>query len=48
MSALRYILRGIVSWGIGCATAGVPGVYVDVTYFSGWINNQILSYQALP
>ncbi|XP_043204274.1 phenoloxidase-activating factor 2-like [Amphibalanus amphitrite] len=44
----RYILRGIVAWGIGCGTINVPGVYVDVTYFSTWINNQILNHQPLP
>jgi V8-like Glu-specific endopeptidase len=27
---------GIVSWGLGCASA-TPGVYTDVGYYSGWI-----------
>jgi secreted trypsin-like serine protease len=37
-----YELAGLVSWGFGCGRQDVPGVYVKVSSFIGWIN-QIIS-----
>uniref|UniRef100_T1JFG5 Peptidase S1 domain-containing protein n=1 Tax=Strigamia maritima TaxID=126957 RepID=T1JFG5_STRMM len=37
-----YELTGIVSWGFGCGRKDVPGVYVKVSSYIGWIN-QIIS-----
>ncbi|KAL4705207.1 hypothetical protein ACJJTC_000205 [Scirpophaga incertulas] len=41
-----YELAGLVSWGFGCGRRDVPGVYVKVSAFIGWIN-QIISVNNL-
>ncbi|XP_048478163.1 protein masquerade [Plutella xylostella] len=41
-----YELAGLVSWGFGCGRQDVPGVYVKVSAFIGWIN-QIISVNNL-
>ncbi|XP_058833070.1 phenoloxidase-activating factor 2-like [Topomyia yanbarensis] len=37
----RYYQAGIVAWGIGCAQDSVPGVYVKVSLYSDWIEEQL-------
>ncbi|XP_078053653.1 inactive CLIP domain-containing serine protease A3 [Augochlora pura] len=37
----KWQVVGMVAWGIGCATHNVPGVYVNVYNYIGWITQQI-------
>ena len=40
---LSFFQVGIVSFGIGCGRAGVPGVYTMVSAFQPWLERTIIS-----
>uniref|UniRef100_A0A2M4A2M3 Putative clip-domain serine protease subfamily protein a n=1 Tax=Anopheles triannulatus TaxID=58253 RepID=A0A2M4A2M3_9DIPT len=40
-SVNHYYQAGMVAWGIGCGEDGIPGVYVNVPLFRGWIDQHL-------
>jgi secreted trypsin-like serine protease len=39
-----FKVAGLVSWGIGCGTQGVPGVYANVAYYKQWVDSVVSRY----
>ncbi|GBP75677.1 Phenoloxidase-activating factor 2 [Eumeta japonica] len=37
----QWVAVGLVSWGLGCAASGVPGVYVNLAALLPWIQQQV-------
>lgn len=33
----RWTLAGLVAWGLGCASQGIPAAYVNVANYLPWI-----------
>ncbi|XP_029996707.1 serine protease 33-like isoform X2 [Sphaeramia orbicularis] len=44
-NSTKWVLGGVVSFGIGCALPNFPGVYARVSKYESWIKSQITSNQ---
>jgi secreted trypsin-like serine protease len=41
----RYIVAGVVSYGMGCAEPGYPGIYSRTSYYLDWIKSHMIPKQ---
>ncbi|XP_045530388.1 phenoloxidase-activating factor 2-like isoform X2 [Pieris brassicae] len=37
----RYVVTGLVAYGLGCGKEGIPGVYVNIPHLFSWVTNQL-------
>ncbi|XP_064554079.1 phenoloxidase-activating factor 2-like isoform X2 [Drosophila montana] len=44
----HYFQLGIVSWGLGCHTEDVPGVYANVLQMQKWVRNSLKDLDVNP
>jgi secreted trypsin-like serine protease len=42
--SMEPILTGLVSWGIGCGSADVFGVYTNIWYYRSWMEQAVSAY----
>ena len=42
-----FIQAGIVAWGIGCGTNGIPGGYVNIASYTCWIKRIIENVEGI-
>jgi secreted trypsin-like serine protease len=40
---LSFFLFHVLSWGVGCGEARVPGVYTNIVHYVPWLQDTILT-----